>query len=133
MMAESLYEALGGEAPVTAISHAFYDEMEQQEPALARLHPPFDGTISAKARADFADFLIFWTGGPKQYLERRGHPRLVMRHAHLPIDAAMRDAWLRCMTIAVAQSVPAGPGPEALIARMAEVAAFLQNVGPSDG
>ena len=62
-MAETLFEALGGEAPVRAISDSFYDEMEQHEPALARLHPPFDGSIPAKARADFADFLVFWTGG----------------------------------------------------------------------
>lgn len=44
-MSETLYQALGGEAPVRAISDAFYDEMEQSEAALARLHPPFDGTI----------------------------------------------------------------------------------------
>lgn len=127
-MAETLYEALGGETPVRAISEAFYDEMERHEPALARLHPPFDGTIPVASRCDFADFLEFWTGGPKQYLERRGHPRLGMRHAHLPIDADMRDAWLRCMTAAVARSIPAGPAPEALIARMAEVAEFLHGM-----
>lgn len=132
-MAATLYEALGGEAPVRAISQAFYDEMERSEPALARLHPPFDGTIPAKSRDDFADFLEFWTGGPKHYLERRGHPRLGMRHAHLPIDAAMRDAWLRCMTVAIAQSVEPGDPAEALIARMAEVAQFLQNMKQSDG
>lgn len=132
-MAATLYEALGGEAPVRAISQRFYDEMERAEPALAKLHPPFDGTIPAGARSDFADFLEFWTGGPKHYLERRGHPRLGMRHAHLPIDAAMRDAWLRCMTVAVAGCVEPGAPAEALIARMAEVAQFLQNIRHEHG
>jgi len=38
----------------------------------------------------------YW-GGPGTYGERRGHPRLRMRHAHFAIGEAERDAWLRHM------------------------------------
>ena len=34
-------------------------------------------------------------------ISQHGHPRLRMRHARVPVDTAMRDAWLRCMRIAV--------------------------------
>src|SRR5262249_54064268 len=42
-------------------------------------------------------FLIQYWGGPRTYDERRGHPRLRMRHAHFVIGEAERDAWLRHM------------------------------------
>ena len=41
-------------------------------------------------------FMQYW-GGPRTYDERRGHPRLRMRHAHFSIGEAERDAWLRHM------------------------------------
>jgi hemoglobin len=42
----------------------------------------------------------YW-GGPHTYSEQRGHPRLRMRHAPFVIGPLQRDAWLRCMRIAV--------------------------------
>ena len=48
-------------------------------------------------RERFGLFLIGWLGGPQDYIEQHGHPRLRMRHGRVPVDAAMRDAWLRCM------------------------------------
>ncbi len=46
-------------------------------------------------------FLIQYWGGPSTYSQRRGHPRLRMRHARFVIGQAERDAWLRRMTEAV--------------------------------
>ena len=46
-------------------------------------------------------FLIQYWGGPATYNERRGHPRLRMRHAHFAIGPAERDAWLRHMRTAL--------------------------------
>lgn len=46
-------------------------------------------------------FLIQFWGGPHTYSERRGHPRLRMRHAPFRIDRAAHDAWLRHMRVAV--------------------------------
>jgi hemoglobin len=46
-------------------------------------------------------FLIQYWGGPSTYSERRGHPRLRMRHARFTIGEAERDAWLRHMRAAL--------------------------------
>lgn len=120
--------ALLGTPAIEALAQRFYDHMEQAEPALARLHPPHDGTIPAAARARFGLFLVGWLGGPQTYTEQHGHPRLRMRHAAVPIDAAMRDAWLRCMAAAMdADPVYTGPLREFLDVRFAEVADFLRN------
>jgi hemoglobin len=48
-------------------------------------------------------FLVGWLGGPQTYMERHGHPRLRMRHGHVPVDQDMRDAWMRAMTRALDQ------------------------------
>jgi hemoglobin len=42
----------------------------------------------------------YW-GGPHTYSDQRGHPRLRMRHAPFKIGPIERDAWLRCIRIAV--------------------------------
>jgi hemoglobin len=42
----------------------------------------------------------YW-GGPHTYSDNRGHPRLRMRHQPFSIGPIERDAWLRCMKIAV--------------------------------
>src|SRR3712207_5412641 len=95
---DTAFLRLGGEQAVHALAQAFYDAMETHEPALARLHPMDDqGRIPLTTRERFGLFLIGWLGGPQHYLERHGHPRLRMRHAHVPVDCAMRDAWLRSM------------------------------------
>ena len=47
-------------------------------------------------------FLEQYWGGPRTYSDQRGHPRLRMRHAPFRIGFIERDAWLRCMHIAVA-------------------------------
>ena len=46
-------------------------------------------------------FLMQYWGGPSTYSERRGHPRLRMRHAPFAVDRAAHDAWLRHMRAAV--------------------------------
>src|SRR5690625_6590450 len=46
-------------------------------------------------------FLEQYWGGPKAYGERRGHPRLRMRHAPFPVSPAAKDAWLRHMNAAL--------------------------------
>ncbi len=53
--------------------------------------------------------LIGWQGGPQDYSEQHGHPRLRMHHSRVAVDTAMRDAWLRCMTLALDGEGIAGP------------------------
>jgi hemoglobin len=123
------FELLGREEKVLALAERFYDAMEAHEPALAALHvcdPP--GKVSRGSRDRFGLFLIGWLGGPQTYIEQHGHPRLRRRHGHVPVNLAMRDAWLRSMQRALDEEKVTGPVREYLDVRFAEVADFLRNV-----
>jgi hemoglobin len=121
------YERLGGEAAVRALVGRFYDAMDEHEPELAALHPLEDGKVSRASRDRFALFLIGWLGGPDEYVRRHGHPRLRMRHAHVAVNLAMRDAWLRSMERALAHSDVDAGVREFLSAKFADLADFLRN------
>ncbi len=122
------FEMLGGADRVKALVESFYDVMSAQEPALAKLHvcDP-DGKVARTPRDRFALFLIGWLGGPDDYIQQHGHPRLRMRHGRVAVNIAMRDAWLRCMTAAMEQHGITGEARTFLDGRFAEVADFLRN------
>lgn len=123
------YHRLGGEPAVRALVERFYDAMDTHEPELARLHQlDAQGRVSRTARDRFALFLIGWLGGPQTYMAKYGHPRLRMRHAHVPVNRAMRDAWLRCMNRALEDAQGDALTLTYLRQRFAEVADFLRNV-----
>jgi hemoglobin len=123
------FHRIGGEARVRELANRFYDHMDAAEPALARLHEVDEhGKVSRGSRDRFASFLVEWLGGPPVYSPVHGHPRLRMRHARLPVDSAMRDAWLRCMARAMDDLAIEGDLRGFLDARFAEVAQFLRNV-----
>ncbi|HUA28432.1 MAG TPA: globin [Streptosporangiaceae bacterium] len=93
----SFYEAVGGEATFRRLVSRFYQEVAG-DPALRAVYPSKD---LGPAEEHLRMFLIQYWGGPGTYSERRGHPRLRMRHAHFAIGEAERDAWLRHMRTAV--------------------------------
>jgi hemoglobin len=94
---ESFYEAVGGEETFHRIVARFYEEVAKDE-LLRPIYPDEDlGPAEEKLRL----FLMQYWGGPHTYSEQRGHPRLRMRHAPFVIGPLQRDAWLRCMRIAV--------------------------------
>jgi hemoglobin len=96
------YELLGGKDAALALVEAFYDAMEATEPALTQLHRRGEsGRIHPEIRRRFGMFLVGWLGGPQDYIEAFGHPRLRMRHGKVPVDVAMRDAWIRAMARAL--------------------------------
>jgi hemoglobin len=75
----------------------FYDEV-RADPVLRPLYPEEDlGPAEERLRM----FLEQYWGGPRTYSDQRGHPRLRMRHFPFTIGPVERDAWLRCMRIAV--------------------------------
>lgn len=123
------FALLGGAERVQALVTIFYDTMEAREPELAAVHrlTP-EGKILPVIRERFGLFLVGWLGGPQTYSERHGHPRLRMRHGHVPVNSAMRDAWLRCMTHAMDELSIDGPLRAFLDKRFAEVGDFLRNV-----
>jgi hemoglobin len=116
------------EALVARIVERFYAHMATAEPALAQTHPLSpDGSIAVATRQRFALFLLEWLGGPPRFSPQHGHPRLRMRHAHVPVDEAMRDAWLRCMRHALDAEGVTGEIRGFLDGRFTEVADFLRN------
>jgi truncated hemoglobin YjbI len=83
----SPYDLLGGRAPVLRLAARFYEVMEANEPALAAVHRQAPaGGVDPEVKERFALFLVGWLGGPQEYMERHGHPRLRMRHARVPVD-----------------------------------------------
>jgi hemoglobin len=122
------FELLGGEPSVRRLVESFYDVMDRDEPALARLHPLDEhGKVSRASRDRFALFLVGWLGGPQDYVAAHGHPRLRMRHARVPVTAAMRDAWMRAMRSALDEVGVQGPLRDFLEPRFAEVAEMMRN------
>jgi hemoglobin len=93
----SLYEAIGGEPAFRRLVHRFYEEVAA-DPELRPVYPSRD---LGPAEEHLRLFLIQYWGGPADYNERRGHPRLRMRHVRFTIGPAERDAWLRHMRTAM--------------------------------
>jgi hemoglobin len=68
------------------------------------LGPMYEGRDLAEAEWRLREFLVGRFGGPMRYVERRGHPRLRMRHVPFTITKAARDRWVSLMTDALAES-----------------------------
>jgi hemoglobin len=122
------YSQLGGEEPVRRLAASFYEHMAVSEPELARLHEvDAEGRVSQRTQERFTQFLIEWLGGPPLFSPVHGHPRLRMRHARVPVNVAMRDAWLRSMQLALDELGVSGDVRRFLNTRFAELADFLRN------
>lgn len=119
------YEALGGAAGVRRLVDRFYDAMDELPQAWAarRLHPErLDG-----ARESLFEFLSGWLGGPNLYVQKRGHPRLRMRHLPYAIGPAERDAWMLCMRTALLEQVSDERLRGALLQAFADLATHMIN------
>ncbi|MCV7191446.1 globin [Mycolicibacterium brumae] len=94
----SFYDQVGGHATFDAIVSRFYELVAEDE-ILRPMYPEEDLTGAADRLRMFLE--QYW-GGPRAYSDQRGHPRLRMRHVPYRIGPIERDAWLRCMQVAVA-------------------------------
>lgn len=99
----TLYEAIGGDATVRALTDRFYELMKTAPEGKASLdvHPP-DLT---NARDRLHDYLTGYLGGPPVYMEKYGHPMLRRRHFVAPIGPEERDSWLFCFRQALEETV----------------------------
>lgn len=94
---QNFYADVGGAPVFEKIVARFYQQVAEDE-VLRPLYPEQDlGPAEQRLRM----FLEQYWGGPRTYSDQRGHPRLRMRHAPFRIGPIERDAWLRCMRIAV--------------------------------
>lgn len=100
-MPDTPFEWIGGDAKVRELVDRFYDLMDL-EPRYAELRAAH-GSELAHARDKLYWFLSGWLGGPSQYEDRYGHPRLRMRHMPFKIGIAERDQWLACMDQAMGE------------------------------
>jgi hemoglobin len=93
----SVYELAGGERTFKLMVERFYARVAE-DPVLRSVYPEED---LSGATERLTLFLIQYWGGPATYSERRGHPRLRLRHQPFAIGHLERDAWLSHMTAAV--------------------------------
>lgn len=96
-MDTGLFERLGGENTFTTIARAFYQHVSK-DPVLHEMYPEED---LAPAEERLRLFLIQYWGGPSYYQEKRGHPRLRMRHMPFKVNPTAKEHWLKAMRSAV--------------------------------
>ncbi len=91
------YEELGGDGAAAGLVGAFYDIIEAESPSLRAMLP----ANTATSRQKLFEYLSGWLGGPPLYTDKRGHPRLRMRHLPFTIGRAEADEWMRCFRLAM--------------------------------
>ena len=105
MEEHEVYASLGEEGFRRLVA-AFYRRVPDDEV----LGPMYRGRDLAGAEQRLRGFLIYRFGGPAEYIEQRGHPRLRMRHAPFAVNQAARDHWLALMKTALDEAkIPAEP------------------------
>jgi len=96
---DATFQAAGGQVGIFKLVNMFFDLMRDQAAyrEIWDMHPE-NKNIS---RDKLARFLCGWTGGPRLYREKYGPISIPPAHAHLKIDARLRDLWLSCMAEAL--------------------------------
>ena len=99
----TLYQAIGGDETVRALSRRFYALMDTLPEAkhVRAVHPP---TLEG-SEEKFYEYLTGYLGGPPLYTDKRGHPRLRSRHFVAGIGPVERDEWLLCFQRALDETV----------------------------
>ncbi|MFN0090848.1 MAG: globin [Acidimicrobiales bacterium] len=93
---ETIFDLLGGRSFFDELVERFYAAVAA-DPVLRPLYP--EDLAPAKGR--LAGFLVQYWGGPDDYSQERGHPRLRLRHLPFRIGVEERDAWFSHMSAAV--------------------------------
>jgi hemoglobin len=119
------FERIGGGIAIRALVERFYHHMDTLPEArgIRALHPPNLEPV----KEVLWKYFVGWMGGPQLYAAERGHPRLRRRHLSFPIGDAERDAWMQCMTLALAEVVTDDALREELAQAFYKTATFLRN------
>jgi hemoglobin len=127
-MSTTPYEALGGADAVRRLVDRFYDLMDElpETHGLRQLHP----ADLAGSRQSLFEFLSGWFGGPPLYIEKKGHPRLRMRHMPFAIGPAERDQWMLCMRTALDEQVSDEALHQGVLNAFVQMADHMVNVAP---
>jgi len=121
----TLFERIGGSAVVDIMVERFYDNMDSMPEAagIRAMHHPDLGPVREVLKRYFTE----WLGGPPLYSTERGHPRLRMRHMHVSIGIAERDAWLLCMRGALDDAVSDDAAREDIYRALSGLADHMRN------
>jgi hemoglobin len=118
----NLYSIMGEEG-FTRLVAAFYRQVPQDD-ILGKMYPAED-LVGAEQR--LRGFLIYRFGGPQQYIEERGHPRLRARHDPFHIDQAARDRWMQLMNQAFADAALPAEAEQLLRTFFDQTSTFMIN------
>ena len=117
------YEELGGETVLRKVVDRFYDRIDAESPTLRAMHPADD----SNSRRNLFEFLSGWMGGPQLYMERKGHPKLRMRHLPFSIGEDEAAEWMRCMRGALDDVAVGEPLRAYLEGRLDQTAHHVRN------
>ena len=119
------YERLGAEAGVRRLVNRFYALMDELPEAyeVRKLHPE---TLENSAQNLF-EYLSGWFGGPTMYTDKKGHPRMRMRHAPYAVTPSAKGEWMMCMTQALTEQVEDTAFRDHLIATFKGLADHMVN------
>jgi len=94
--ASSVYHRVGGRAFFIELVDRFYQLVESD----LVLRPLYPEDLEPGKR-HLASFLAQYWGGPQDYSQERGHPRLRRRHMAFSIGEPERDSWITHMKSAL--------------------------------
>ena len=119
------YELIGGAPALRQLVNRFYELMDELPEAymVRKIHPE---SLVGSAQSLF-EFLSGWFGGPPLYSNKKGHPRLRMRHAPYSVGPIERDEWMLCMRLALTEQVEDAGLRDALIETFQKMADHLVN------
>lgn len=131
LSATTPYAALGGAPAIHRLVDRFYELMDELPEAYAarRIHPD----SLAGANESLFEFLSGWLGGPNLYIEKKGHPRLRMRHGPYAIGPTERDQWMLCMRTALTEQVADEPLRTGLLKAFTDMADHMVNTAAREG
>jgi len=98
-IADTLWRQVGGTEVFERIVSIFYQAV-REDPVLSPMYPNHDWD---GAEWRLRTFLEQYWGGPTTYSDKRGHPRLRMRHQPYPITQTAKQHWLKHMHAALDQ------------------------------
>ena len=120
---DTVFDRVGGSAWFYQLLDFFYEDVIRRD-EIRNLYPD----DLADSKKNTADFLIQYWGGPSSYSERRGHPRLRMRHAPYVIGDDQKESWLASMRFALDQMQPAKEIEKAMVEYFLMAAEHMKNV-----
>ncbi|MEM7478821.1 MAG: globin [Planctomycetota bacterium] len=117
-----IYEAVG-EDGFRKLCAAFYAQVPEDD-ILGPMYPQED---MEGAEERLLSFLVYRFGGPQDYIEKRGHPRLRARHMPFVINSAGAQRWLEIMDRAMDEAEIPAPARATLQVFFEHIANFMIN------